>query len=155
MDDTAHLANHDVMLWAVSRAPLVKLQAFKWRMRWTFPCASSRGGDFDFNVSFTEEQQREGRAEYNYRRYAAVSTRSIPDGPAALGAMTGTDAATYTREREGMSAFALEDGVVYNTYSSYSRGLYAISGVYQWLDRPPKGRNETGYWRRRHEYDSE
>src|SRR6266404_444978 len=64
-----HLANHDVMLWAVSRAPLAKLQAYKRRMSWTFPWASSFGSDFnfDFNVSVTEEQQREGTVEYNYR----------------------------------------------------------------------------------------
>ena len=65
-----HLANHDVMLWAVSRAPLAKLQEYKRRMGWTFPWASSFGGDFnpDFNVWFSEEQQREGGIEYNYRR---------------------------------------------------------------------------------------
>ena len=64
-----HLANHDVTLSAVSRAPLAKLQAYKRRMEWTFPWASSFGGDFnfDFNVSLTEEQQREGTFEYNYR----------------------------------------------------------------------------------------
>src|SRR6059058_38600 len=69
-----HLAHHDVMLSAVSRAPLAKLQAFKRRMGWTFPWASSLGGDFnaDFNVSFTEEQQRGGGIEYNYRREAAL-----------------------------------------------------------------------------------
>src|SRR4026209_491334 len=65
-----HLANHDVMLWAVSLAPLVKLQAFKQRMGWTFPWASSLGNDFnfDFNVSITKEQQRRGGVEYNYER---------------------------------------------------------------------------------------
>src|SRR6266852_3966057 len=65
-----HLAHHDVALCAVSQAPLVKLQAYKRRMGWTFPWASSSGGDFnlDFNVSFTEEQQREGDIEYNYER---------------------------------------------------------------------------------------
>src|ERR1700753_3474639 len=65
-----HLANHDVMLWAVSRAPLAKLQAYKRRMGWTFPWASSQGSDFnfDFNVAFTVEQQRDGRIEYNYAR---------------------------------------------------------------------------------------
>ena len=69
--------------------------------------------------------------------------------------MTGTDAATYTRERPGMSAFVLEDGVVYHTYSTYSRGLDGLWGMYQWLDRAPKGRNETGIWWRRHdEYDA-
>ena len=70
-----------------------------------------------------------------------------------MAAMAGTDAATYTRERPGMSAFVLEDGVVYHTYSTYARGLDAR--MYQWLDRaPPRGRNETGFWWRRHdEYD--
>ncbi len=159
-----HLANHDVMLWAVSRAPLAKLQAYKQRMGWSFPWASSLGGEFnfDFNVSLTEEQQREGAVEYNYRREAAWTVRGIGDsltkrgeGPVAeIAAMTGTDVATYTRERPGMSAFVLEDGVVYHTYSTYARGLDGLWGMYQWLDRAPKGRNETGVWWRRHdEYD--
>ena len=145
---------------AVSRAPLAKLQAYKRRMGWTFPWASSYGSDFngDFSVSFTEEQQREG-VEYNYRRGEAAG-----DGPgrqrqgpvAQFAAMTGTDAATYTRERPGLSAFVLEDGVVYHTYSTYSRGLDGIWGMYQWLDRAPLGRNETGAWWRRHdEYRAE
>jgi predicted dithiol-disulfide oxidoreductase (DUF899 family) len=161
-----HLANHDVTLSAVSRAPLAKLQAYKRRMGWTFPWASSFGGDFnfDFNVWFTEEQQREGGIEYNYRRETAwqlrggeeseIPSRSTADGPTTFAAMTGTDVATYTRERPGMSAFALEDGVVYHTYSTYARGLDALWGMYQWLDRAPRGRNETGVWWRRHdEYD--
>jgi predicted dithiol-disulfide oxidoreductase (DUF899 family) len=145
-----HLANHDVMLWAVSRAPLAKLQAYKLRMGWTFPWASSLAKDFnfDFNVSLTEEQQREGAVEYNYRREpgATVGLRLRGDeGPVAkMAAMTGTDVATYTRERPGMSAFTLEDGVVYHTYSTYARGLDGLWGAYQWLDRAPKGRNETG-----------
>src|ERR671918_1489345 len=78
-----HLANHDVMLSAVSRAPLPKLQAYKRRLGWTFPWASSHGGDFnfDFNVSFTEEQQREGRIEYNYERgsHAMDATTQVPE----------------------------------------------------------------------------
>src|SRR5229473_4444256 len=80
----AHLAHHDVMLWAVSRAPLAKLQAYRRRMGWTFPWASSFGGDFnvDFNVQFTEEQQREGGVEYNYRREAASQLRG-DEGPVA------------------------------------------------------------------------
>src|SRR6266487_2582556 len=74
-----HLANHDVTLSAVSRAPLAKLQAYKRRMGWTFPWASSFGSDFNFgfNVSFTEEQQREGAIEYNYRREASLAARGI------------------------------------------------------------------------------
>ena len=156
-----HLANHDVMLWAVSRAPIAKLQAYKRRMGWTFPWASSVGGDFnfDFNVAFTEEQQRKGDVEYNYRREAVFEWRPGQEGggegaEAKFAAMCGTDAATYQRDRPGMSAFAREDGVVYHTYSAYARGLDGIWGMHQWLDRAPKGRNETGLWWRRHdEYD--
>jgi predicted dithiol-disulfide oxidoreductase (DUF899 family) len=128
-----HLANHDVMLWAASRAPLPKLQAFKQRMDWNFPWASSQAGDFnyDFNVSITEEQQRTGGSEYNYRR--------------------GDHAMTETRERPGLSAFVLDDGVVYHTYSTYARGLDGLWGMYQWLDRAPKGRNEAGVWWHHHD----
>ncbi len=158
-----HLANHDVMLWAVSRAPLAKLDAYKRRLGWTFPWASSAGGDFntDFNVWFSEEQQRAGDIEYNYQREAPLAleggkggeipSRTTPDGPAAGAAMTGTDVATYTRERPGMSAFVLDDGTVYHTYSTYARGLDGLWAAYQWLDRAPKGRNETGHWWRRHD----
>ena len=152
-----HLANHDVMLSVVSRAPLAKLQAYKRRMGWTFPWASSLGGDFnvDFNVRFTEEQQRAGGIEYNYQREAAWQVKAGDEGPVGeFAASAGTDVATYTRERPGMSAFVLEDGVVYHAYSAYARGLDGLWGMYQWLDRAPKGRNETGLWWRRHdEYD--
>ena len=152
-----HLANHDVMLWAVSRAPLAKLQAYKRRMGWTFPWASSLGSDFnfDFNVSFTEEHQREGGIEYNYERSGhAMDATPIPEPVAELAVVCGTDAPTYSRDRPGMSAFALEDDVVYHTYSTYARGVDPLWGMYQWLDRAPKGRNETGVWWRRHdEYD--
>lgn len=152
-----HLANHDVMLWAVSRAPLTKLQAFKRRMGWSFPWASSFPSDFnaDFNVWFTEEQQRDGGIEYNYHREPAqqrtISSRATPEGPGKGAAMTGTDVPTYTRERPGMSAFVLEDGAVYHTYSAYARGLDGLWSAYQWLDRAPKGRNEPGYWWRYHD----
>ena len=150
-----HLANHDVTLMAVSRAPLAKLQAYKRRMGWTFPWASSQGSDFnfDFAVSFTERRHADG-IEYNYRRSRPAPP--VVEGAAAgpvdqLAAMAGTDAATYTRERPGMSAFVLEAGVVYHAYSTYSRGVDALWGMYQWLDRAPRGRNETGVWWRRHD----
>ena len=149
-----HLASHDVTLSAVSRAPLAKLQAYKQRMGWSFPWASSLGGDFnfDFNVSLTEEQQREGAVEYNYERGGhAMDVTPVPEPVAQNAAMAGTDVATYTRQRPGMSAFVLEDGVVYHTYSTYARGLDGLWGMYQWLDRAPKGRNETGVWWRRHD----
>ena len=152
-----HLANHDVTLCAVSRAPLAKLQAYKQRMGWSFPWASSFGGDFnyDFHVSHTEDEWRSGATEYNFRD---VDLR-IPEGQenpfiAEITASVGTDWPTYRREGPGMSAFAIEDGVVYHTYSAYERGIDVLWGMYQWLDRAPRGRNETGLWWRRHdEYD--
>lgn len=172
-----HLANHDVTLMAVSRAPFAKLQAYKRRMGWSFPWASSFGGDFnfDFAVAFTEAQQREGGIEYNFRREPplaeggwgrivegrelatldrepALDPEEGGGGPTAdNAAMTGTDVATYSRERPGMSAFVLDEGVVYHTYSTYARGLDGLWGMYQWLDRAPLGRNETGLWWRRHD----
>jgi predicted dithiol-disulfide oxidoreductase (DUF899 family) len=155
-----HLANHDVMLWAVSRAPLAKLQAYERRMGWTFPWASSHESDFnfDFSASFTEAQQRTGTMEYNFRHDDPVMVAGMATTPAepyaAVAAMAGTDLATYTREREGMSTFALDGDVIYHTYSAYARGLDGIWAAYAWLDRAPKGRNETDYWWRRHdEYD--
>jgi predicted dithiol-disulfide oxidoreductase (DUF899 family) len=153
-NSVVHLANHDVTLAAVSRAPLAKLQAFKQRMGWTFPWASSFGSDFnaDFHVTFSEEQQRKGTIEYNYaREELAPSGENGSEGEATFAGMAGTDPATYTRERPGMSAFALEDGVVYHTYSAYSRGVDSLWAMYQWLDRAPKGRNEKDVWWRRHD----
>ena len=137
-------------------------------MGWTFPWASSLSSNFnfDFNVSITEEQQRKGSYEYNYRPgtarrsrgaerpVAEISSRSTPDVPTTFATTSGTDVATYTRERPGMSTFVLEDGVVYHVYSTYARGLDGLWGMYQWLDRAPRGRNEDGVWWRRHdEYD--
>ncbi|MEZ2444966.1 DUF899 domain-containing protein [Chitinophaga sp. RCC_12] len=157
-----HLANHDVMLTAVSRAPLVKLQAYKQRMGWHFPWASSLESDFnyDFKVSFTAEQQRSGAVAYNYRTGNVTSRandieafQEAPEAGKRIAATVGTDWATYTREAPGMSAFVLRDGVVYHTYSTYERGLDGLWGMYQWLDRAPLGRNETGntMWFRRHD----
>lgn len=151
-----HLANHDVMLWAISRAPLPKLQAYKQRMGWTFPWASSAGSDFnfDFNVSFTEEQERSGRSEYNYRREEPVTGNDTPSLGRSQGAtIAGTDPASYSREAPGLSAFAFEGGGVYHTYSAYARGVDGLWGMYQWLDRAPKGRNEDapGIWWRLHD----
>jgi predicted dithiol-disulfide oxidoreductase (DUF899 family) len=152
-----HLENHDVAMTAVSRAPIEAIQPYKRRMGWTFPWASSFGSDFnyDFNVSTTEQQQRSGKVEYNYRTFDVTPVLEAGDDTpvAQMAARCGTDVATYTREAPGMSAFALEDGVVYHTYSAYARGLDGMWGMYQWLDRAPMGRNETGIWfRRRDEY---
>ena len=159
-----HLEHHDVAMIAVSRAPIASLQAYKRRMGWTFTWASSLNSDFnyDFNTSFTEEQQRSGSIDYNYNTLSRTPDsetgskgRQDPLDPGDFAAMTGTDLPTYTREAPGMSAFALSDGVVYHTYSTYARGLDALWGMYQWLDRAPHGRNETGLWFRRHdEYTS-
>jgi predicted dithiol-disulfide oxidoreductase (DUF899 family) len=158
-----HLAHHDVMLWAVSRAPLAKLQAYKKRMGWNFPWASSAGSDFnaDFNVWFSAEQQRNGDVDYNYRQGERApknrASESLPasDSPASqFAAMCGTDLPTYTRDLPGMSAFAIQDGAIYHTYSTYARGLDGLWGAYQWLDRAPMGRNEEKgvWWKRRDEY---
>jgi predicted dithiol-disulfide oxidoreductase (DUF899 family) len=153
-----HLANHDVTLCAVSRAPLAKLQAYKRRMGWSFPWASSYGSDFnhDFQTTFTKEDWEAGTAEYNFRPTDMRAPAGEEDSWNAWAESTmGTDWETYRREGPGMSAFALEDGVVYHTYSAYERGLDALWGMYRWLDRAPLGRNETGMWWRRHdEYDS-
>jgi predicted dithiol-disulfide oxidoreductase (DUF899 family) len=149
-----HLANHDVMLWAVSRAPLERLLDFRVRMGWSFPWASSQSGDFnyDFNVSITEEQQRLGSGEYNYRRGGhAMTEANLPPVVVQNAAQSGAEPAAYVRERPGLSAFVLEDGVVYHTYSTYARGLDGLWGMYPWLDRAPKGRNEQGVWWRHHD----
>jgi predicted dithiol-disulfide oxidoreductase (DUF899 family) len=155
-----HLAHHDVVLMAVSRAPIDAIQAYKRRMGWTFPWASSLDSDFnyDFNASVTEEEQRAGEVEYNFeKRDLTPVLESGDEGPVAVFAtMCGTDVAGYTREAPGMSAFAFEDGVVYHTYSAYSRGVDGLWAMYQWLDRAPKGRNETSLWfRRRDEYEED
>jgi predicted dithiol-disulfide oxidoreductase (DUF899 family) len=149
-----HLANHDVTLCAVSRAPLAKLQGYQQRMGWSFPWASSSGSDFnyDFQAAVTREQWESGAVEYNFR---TVDFRS-PAGEespvlAEIASNVGTDWATYRREGPGVSAFALEDGVIYHTYSAYARGLDGLWGMYQWLDRAPRGRNEPGFWWRRHD----
>jgi len=132
-----HLQNHDVSFMAVSRAPLEKLLLYRDRMGWSFPWASSGRSDFnfDFNVSFTEESVARG-GTYNFRELEGwqVEPAHLPyEGP-------------------GMSAFALEDGVVYHTYSAYARGLDALWNMWQWLDRAPLGRNEGDMsWFHRHD----
>jgi predicted dithiol-disulfide oxidoreductase (DUF899 family) len=133
-----HLQNHDVAFTAVSRAPLDKLVAYRERMGWDFPWASSARTEFnfDFNVSFTEESVATGEQTYNFRTLEGwqVDPKELPfEGP-------------------GMSAFALDGGVVYHTYSAYSRGLDGLWNMWQWLDRAPLGRSEGDYsWFRRHD----
>jgi predicted dithiol-disulfide oxidoreductase (DUF899 family) len=156
-----HLANHDVTLSAVSRAPLSKIDAYRRRMGWTFPWASSYGSDFnfDFGVAHTKDEWESGAVRYNFGeqdlRPAAGQESSYDSFSESI---VGTDWETYRREGPGMSAFALEDDTVYHTYSTYGRGLDILWGMYQWLDRAPLGRNEeqAGFWWRRHdEYDSQ
>jgi predicted dithiol-disulfide oxidoreductase (DUF899 family) len=154
-----HLANHDVTLWAVSRAPLDKLQTYKRRMGWSFPWASSYGSDFnfDFGVAHTKEEWEAGAVRYNFGeedlRPPAGQESSLDAFSTSL---VGTNWETFRREGPGMSAFALQDGTVFHTYSTYGRGLDILWGMYQWLDRAPLGRNESGMWFRRHdEYDNQ
>jgi predicted dithiol-disulfide oxidoreductase (DUF899 family) len=154
---TVHLANHDVTFLAVSRAPLEKLQAYERRMGWRFPWVSSHASDFnfDFGVSFTEEQQR-GGAEYNFRTFQTMEPLfEAETGPIAEQAVaTGTTPADYMKEAPGMSAFARSDGAVYHTYSAYARGGEFLMYYYGILDRAPKGRNEADppeLWIRRHD----
>jgi len=154
-----HLANHDVILCAVSRAPLAKIQAYKQRMGWSFPFASSYGSDFnyDFGVAATKQEWEAGAIRYNF---GSQDLRPAADQESSLDAFSqsivGTDWETYRREGPGVSAFVRENGTVYHTYSAYSRGLDGLWGMYQWLDRAPLGRNEDGMWFRRHdEYGSQ
>lgn len=153
-----HLANHDVLLTAVSLAPLEKLLAFRKRMGWSFPWASSMSSEFnfDFCASFTEEQQQDG-IDYNFTREPQQVLRNDPpsggDGvEIEFATMCGVNTPTYLRQRPGMSAFIQKDGVVYHTYSTYSRGVDGLWSMYPWLDRAPLGRNETdGVWWRHHD----
>jgi predicted dithiol-disulfide oxidoreductase (DUF899 family) len=139
-----HLNARDVTFLCISRAPLERLQAYKQRMGWAFPWVSSAGTDFnfDFDVSHTEEQ------------LASFLEGDVPPVVAQLAAACGTDPAGYLEEGPGLSAFALSDGVVYHTYSTYTRGLEIMLGFYPLLDRVPKGRDEgdsTEFWIRRHD----
>lgn len=149
-----HLYHHDVMLWAISRAPYEKIRAHKERAGWSFPWASSFGSDFnqDYFVGLTDALQDEGY-QYNFEEKPPIprESKGAPDGHAA---MCGVDLRTFLKELPGMSAFVLEDGEVYHTYSTYARGLDGLWGAYQWLDRAPLGRNESGgpWWKRRYEY---
>ena len=155
---SVHLAQHDVMLWAVSRAPFEKLQGYKERMGWSFPWASSAKSDFnaDFSVWFTEEQQNGGGIRVQLptgSRSASVATAGGRRGRSPRCAAS--IRRPTSRERPGMSAFKMQDGAVHHAYSTYARGLEGLWGAYQWRDRAPTGRNETNLWWKRHdEYDA-
>jgi len=153
-----HLANHDVTLYAVSRAPLAKLQAYKQRMGWSFPWASSFGSDFNFEygVGLTERQQDQGYI-YNFQEKPPIP-RDAEGVPAGHAAMCGVDLRTYLHELPGMSAFAMDDGAIYHTYSTYARGLDHCVTAYQYMDVTPKGRDEAetpgmGWLRHHDRYD--
>jgi predicted dithiol-disulfide oxidoreductase (DUF899 family) len=150
-----HLANHDVTLCAVSQAPYPKLRAYKQRMGWSFPWASSSETDFnyDFRVTHSKEEWESGSVEYNFHSMDVRPSETGEEIPfiTALAASVSTDWPTYRQQGPGMSAFVLDDGVVYHTYSTYERGVDGIWGMYQWLDRAPLGRNESGFWWRRHD----
>jgi predicted dithiol-disulfide oxidoreductase (DUF899 family) len=144
-----HLENHDVAFTAVSRYPLDELTANKERMGWTFPWASSLGSafGFDFGVAFTDEQIASGSAKHNL--HTDWDHSDVPTEPFQK------SEEQPPKDLPGMSAFVLEDGVVYHTYSAYARGTDVLWGMYQWLDRAPKGRNESGPWFRLYdEYDA-
>ena len=138
-----HLNQHDVTLLCASRAPLEKLDAYKRRMGWSFPWVSSYGTDFNRDFSlFTEEQKRSGTG-YNF------------------GTPRRADLSLEEEEMMGLSAFALSDGVVYHTYSTYDRGTDVLNATWQLLDRAPRGRfkapgedaKPSGWPRRHDEYD--
>jgi predicted dithiol-disulfide oxidoreductase (DUF899 family) len=147
-----HLAHHDVMLVAVSRAPFEKIAVYEEKHGWTFPWASSFGSDFnyDYCAGLTPEQQDHGYT-YNYEKKPPLPSDM---GQMEHAAMAGVDSRTFLKELPGMSAFVLEEGEIYHTYSAYARGLDGLWGMYQWLDRAPLGRNEAGgpWWKRREEY---
>jgi len=143
-----HLNARDVTFSCISRAPLDKLQAYKRRMGWTFPWASSFGTDynFDLEISRPEETTREFLAD------------GVPPVATQLAQECGTEPAAYLSESPVMSAYAFEDDAVYLTYSTTARGLEFMMGYYGFLDRAPLGRNEGDppeMWvRRHHEYDT-
>ena len=133
-----HLLNHDVAFTAVSRAPLAKIRAYRDRMGWSFPWASSANSDFNYDFHVTIDPSL-APVEYNYRDQAQLEEADI-------------EWRDWSGEQPGMSSFALRDGVVYHTYSAYSRGLDGLWNMWQWLDRAPLGRNEGDYsWFRRHD----
>jgi predicted dithiol-disulfide oxidoreductase (DUF899 family) len=143
-----HLNARDVTMVYVSRAPLDKLQAYKRRMGWTFPWVSSADSDFnyDFGVSRTEEQTREG--------IKPMIEAGMPPVVDHLARASGTDVVGYLSEGPGFSAFVLDEGAVYHVYSTSARGLEFLMGYYPILDRAPKGRNEADSsqpWLRRHD----
>jgi predicted dithiol-disulfide oxidoreductase (DUF899 family) len=140
-----HLEQHDVAMTRVSRYPIEELTAYQERMGWSAPFVSSLGSDFnfDFGVAYTDAELASGpRHNLHLDWDHSSGTHARPFGGAQE---------SPPMDAQGMSAFALEDGVVYHTYSAYARGVDVLWGMFQWLDRAPKGRNETGRWYRLHD----
>ena len=136
-----HLAQRDITLVAISRAPLAEIARFRQRMGWQFGWVSSHGSDFnyDFNVSFTPEERARGQVCYNY------VTQPFPH-----------------EEAPGVSVFYKDDaGEIFHTYSTYGRGVEVMIGAYNLIDLTPKGRDENDVpnkmeWVRHHDrYDSD
>jgi predicted dithiol-disulfide oxidoreductase (DUF899 family) len=150
-DTIVHLNQRDVTMVCASRAPIAKLEAYKLRMGWTFPWVSSGRNNFNYDYAVSLAGAPAGSSQ-----------RDMPRGPAlppSDGVRYNFTKDPFAAEMPGLSAFALEGGVVYHTYSCYARGLDAFNAANQLLDRAPKGRDEDGLqapaaWIRRHdEYD--
>jgi predicted dithiol-disulfide oxidoreductase (DUF899 family) len=142
--NVVHLANHDVTLMLVSRAPLEKLQAYKQRMGWGIDWASTAGSDFNRDLGFTSTEEE----------LKPFLEGEIPPVVEQMAERSGTTPGGYVAESPGLSAYILDDGVVYRTYVSTARGLEPTMGYYFLLDRTPVGRNEGGpreFWLHRHD----
>jgi predicted dithiol-disulfide oxidoreductase (DUF899 family) len=142
--NVVHLANHDVTLMLVSRAPLEKLQAYRQRMGWGIDWASTAGSDFNRDLGFTSTEEE----------LKPFLEGEIPPVVEQMAERSGTTPGGYVAESPGLSAYTLDDGVVYRTYVSTARGLEPTMGYYFLLDRTPVGRNEGGpreFWLHRHD----
>jgi predicted dithiol-disulfide oxidoreductase (DUF899 family) len=141
-----HLANRDVTLIAISRAPIEKLTAYKRRMGWQFPYVSSYGSDFNFDFDFalTEEQMATGEP--------AKEVEEAPEWLHDWAENVGTDLAHGMAEAPGWSVFALEDGIVYHTYSRTAPDRFLVSYYELLLDQVPAGRDVDFPLRRHDEY---
>ena len=147
-----HLKARDVTMLFVSQAPLEKLQAYKRRMGWSFPWASSANSEFNVDLGFSSSEEQT-------RKWVAPMLEQLPPIAARNASETGTDVVGYLTEGFGFSAFVLDDGTVYQTYATTARGVEFLMGYYGILDRAPKGRDEGDEWqvwiRRHDEYNSQ
>jgi len=146
----AHLRARDVTMICVSRAPLEKLLAYRQRMGWSFPWASSYDSDFNADMGFSSSQEQT-------REWVTPMLEQLPPIASRNASETGTDVPGYLTEGFGFSVFIREAGAVYQTYSTTGRGIEFLMGYYGVLDRMPKGRDEGEAWQawihRHDEYD--